>query len=369
MKCPKCGFVNYPGTEQCKKCGRWFHQMPRKERFSPFSFLFSKSTAAPSPVSSGSQTQPVISPTPPHLRSVTLPAEVHEAPVQATETAREPVIQTQRGATQAASDWRQEVSGRVQDFRRRRARLRGFDPESSLSLDFDIPQARESENAVGAKVIEFPHSDSNLDFELGGLESALPVLDSHPLEKSAEGMRVLSSAAVQAGEAPLDQADAEPVEILVEPTHSPAQASPLEVVSIVLHQAPLRRRFLAGVADGLVLLLAAGFFALILWLAGGRISLEPLNVVVLGAIAVFFILVYFGLFTTLAGATPGLLWMGLEVRSLEGNLPTPKESFWRAFGCLVSIAALLLGFIWALVDSDHLTWHDRMSRTFVTVRD
>jgi len=54
------------------------------------------------------------------------------------------------------------------------------------------------------------------------------------------------------------------------------------------------------------------------------------------------------------------------VRSQTGGLPSPQQAFWRAFGYLVSISALMLGFIWALVDSDGLTWHDRMSETYLT---
>ncbi|MGD1104323.1 MAG: hypothetical protein ABSA59_19915, partial [Terriglobia bacterium] len=45
--------------------------------------------------------------------------------------------------------------------------------------------------------------------------------------------------------------------------------------------------------------------------------------------------------------------------------PTVRESFWRAFGVLVSLSALMLGFVWACVDSDGLTWHDRMSGTVI----
>jgi hypothetical protein len=58
--------------------------------------------------------------------------------------------------------------------------------------------------------------------------------------------------------------------------------------------------------------------------------------------------------------------MGCEIRNMGGGRPTVRESFWRAFGVLVSLSALMLGFIWACVDSDNLTWHDRMSQTVIT---
>jgi uncharacterized RDD family membrane protein YckC len=132
-------------------------------------------------------------------------------------------------------------------------------------------------------------------------------------------------------------------------------------------QAPLGRRFVAGLADTLVLLSAAGLFGMVLRHIGVRMSLAPLNLSILAFVAIFFIAVYFGLFVALTASTPGLLWMGLEVRNLEGDHPTPGEASWRAFGYLVSIAGLMLGFVWALVDSDSLTWHDRISGTFLTL--
>ena len=113
-------------------------------------------------------------------------------------------------------------------------------------------------------------------------------------------------------------------------------------------------------------MVAAGLFALIFWRAGGHLSAQPLNLVVVAFIVVVFIMAYFGIFTALTSTTPGLLWVGIEVRSQNGDFPTAKQAFWRAFGYLVSISALMLGFVWALVDSDGLTWHDRMSDTFLT---
>jgi uncharacterized RDD family membrane protein YckC len=129
------------------------------------------------------------------------------------------------------------------------------------------------------------------------------------------------------------------------------------------------RRFLGGLVDALVLLVSAGLFALIYWWAGGRLTPNPLNLAVVGFIGVLMSLAYFGVFTVLTSTTPGLLWVGIEVRNLQGNPPTPRQACWRAFGYLVSTSALLLGFVWALVDSEGLTWHDRMSDTFLASAD
>jgi uncharacterized RDD family membrane protein YckC len=135
---------------------------------------------------------------------------------------------------------------------------------------------------------------------------------------------------------------------------------------LTLPVAPMGRRFLAGLADALVLLLAGGLFALIFWRVGGHLTPVTPNLAVLAFIAVIFVWAYFGLFTALTFSTPGLTWMGIEVRNMEGWPPAPRESLLRAFGYLVSLLALMIGFLWALVDSNGLTWHDRISGTFLT---
>jgi uncharacterized RDD family membrane protein YckC len=157
-----------------------------------------------------------------------------------------------------------------------------------------------------------------------------------------------------------------PLQIVVGPSELEAQAAASQPELEAFRVAPLGRRFLAGVVDGLVLLLAGGLFALIFWRAGGHLTPVPSNLAIVAFIASVFVWAYFGLFTALTFSTPGLAWMGIEVRTMEGWPPAPRESLLRAFGYLVSLSALAIGFLWALVDSDGLTWHDRISGTFLT---
>jgi uncharacterized RDD family membrane protein YckC len=349
VKCPKCGFVSFPGISQCKKCGHHFAPEAPAAQSSDLLSVVPKSEPW------RSQASP---PAPPGDEN---PAPLVEAqPLEPSggvpelpEVAAEPM-----NPPPAAEDWRQELSGRVENFRRKRANLRkGFDPGSSLELEFD--PAVEGEEAVGeAEVLATPEPQE-VDTDLSRSEE-IPLLESLPLEKSGEGMRVLSSAAVEAGETSLEppEVESEPVEIVVEPSSPRAAAGPEEVAS-------LGARLAAALADGMVLAVAGGLFGAIFWTAGGRLSPTPLNIVVLGFLAALTLLAYFGLFTALAAATPGLVWMRLQVRNSYGNPPTTSESFWRAFGYLVSLASLLLGFVWALVDSDKMTWHDHMSGTYI----
>ena len=42
---------------------------------------------------------------------------------------------------------------------------------------------------------------------------------------------------------------------------------------------------------------------------------------------------------------------------------------WRCVGYLLSAGTFFLGFLWACWDEDALTWHDRMSRTYLSVAE
>jgi len=270
--------------------------------------------------------------------------------------------------------WREELSERVEDFRRRRARLRGdFDPSTSLEFNFQAERGVAPGTQLDAEVVASPPPERELDVELGsplGLEAETPVLDSLPLDVPEGRVRTVRARALDADELTLEPqaAPAGSVEVILD-SAAVEEVAEVEARPVVLPTAPLGRRFLAGMLDILALAAAGGLFALIFWRAGGQLSPQPLNLTVVAFIAAFFILAYFGLFTALTFTTPGLLWMGIEVRTLEGDFPTVRQAFWRAFGYLVSTGALLLGFVWALVDSEGFTWHDRMSGTFLASAD
>jgi uncharacterized RDD family membrane protein YckC len=284
-----------------------------------------------------------------------------------------------RSPVQASTPlWREELSGRVQKFRRRRARLRtGFDPTTTLDLDFRPDADREIDadeidTSIDGRLIEFGEHAR----QLGAADDATQddsILDSATLRQSGAGLRVLSGAAVQAGELPLGQQNisAESVEIILDPVRSSEHGRPAPLDRASDPWALLGRRFLAGLVDTFLLLVGAAVFAAIFWivcLRSGAVSVRLANLIAMSLAVAFLILFYFGMSIALTATTPGLAFMGLEVRNLDGELPSTRDSFWRAFGYLVSTSALFLGFVWALLDADGLTWHDLMSETYVTNR-
>jgi uncharacterized RDD family membrane protein YckC len=75
--------------------------------------------------------------------------------------------------------------------------------------------------------------------------------------------------------------------------------------------------------------------------------------------------VYFLLFMLSTSQTPGMKLKNLAAVTREGFPLDPRSAFMRGAGYFISIAPLMLGFIWALIDPEHLTWADKVSGTFL----
>ena len=123
---------------------------------------------------------------------------------------------------------------------------------------------------------------------------------------------------------------------------------------------------MAALLDAGLILLAYGGFLSLFSALGGRLMASKLDAAVLMATLALFYGQYFALFTLLGGATPGMMWRGLRLATFDGGEPHLRHLAGRSFGYLVSAATLMLGFLWALWDEDHLCWHDRISHTHLT---
>lgn len=261
--------------------------------------------------------------------------------------------------------WQVELAERVQEYRQRRAKL-GKKPQTSQeTLDFDFKPKISRPEKPRRKVIEFPFAEEPesppQETPKAQPEVHSPVWEDLNLKSKPEN----DLPAPKIPKRREFRAESGPLEIELEPSGTSATGIG-EREDSALQVAPISSRFFAAVLDAMVLLAGAAIYGVIFWRTGGHFSRQPLELAVGGVIAVFFIFFYFCGCTAIASATPGLIWAGLEVRTFEGNSPRFAECFWRAFGYLVSMSALMLGFVWAAVDADGLTWHDRMSRTFLT---
>jgi len=89
---------------------------------------------------------------------------------------------------------------------------------------------------------------------------------------------------------------------------------------------------------------------------------------ILGIYAAGFILlmgVYFLLFMLSASQTPGMKSRSLVAVNREGILLDAKSACLRGFGYFISLIPLTLGFFWAVIDPEHLTWADKVSGTYL----
>lgn len=333
MTCPKCGFVSFSGLPECKKCGY---------RFVP--------KALPSAV----------------VRPGLEPPRQPTPPAAPTSQAGEPA--DSQPSPPPMMDWQQEVSDRMVGYRRRQARLHG-QAQPSQNLDFDFETRQPPPGQPNANILEFPTSGFsapplppiNPDADEEGISLGGPTSERDSVEDFVQPADELDQQA---------RPEARPLEIILEAPPSAPGRQPLPAsLEGPLAVAGLGKRFVAGIFDALVLLAAMGLFTLIFWRAGGQFSKTPLDLAVGGFIVGFFIFFYFSTFTIFTAATPGLAAMGLEVRADNGGQPNLRDSLWRGVGYLVSLSPLMLGFVWALVDTDSLTWHDRMSGTFVAAAE
>jgi uncharacterized RDD family membrane protein YckC len=132
--------------------------------------------------------------------------------------------------------------------------------------------------------------------------------------------------------------------------------------------AALGERARAGAIDAALLLFAYGGFLALFWVLGGRFALSALDAAITAATIGLLYAQYCLLFAVFGGATPGMMARGLNVVSFDGTEPTARQLLWRSAGYLASAGVGFAGFLWALWDQDHLTWHDRISHTYITFR-
>jgi uncharacterized RDD family membrane protein YckC len=245
-------------------------------------------------------------------------------------------------AADTEPEWRREVARRLHDYRVRHGRLDPDDPQSGLPF----------------RVHPAPDGDYDDDYE-DGTESQSAA------QRAASSQQQSRSRANQRSRPP------ERVEILIQPgfDFSSSARDRARPQTALVPVASLADRRSAGLIDAIFLALTfAGFLALFRSL-GGQLLFEKVDAVVYLATFFLFYAQYFALFTTLAGATPGMMLRGLAVVRLDGSLPDTRQLVTRSFGYLLSAATLMLGFCWALWDEDRFTWQDRISQTYITAAE
>ncbi len=128
-------------------------------------------------------------------------------------------------------------------------------------------------------------------------------------------------------------------------------------------------RMEAALLDTLLIACGCAIGLGLFFYVGGRFTAEK-HVLPFLAAAVLTVPLFYKLLWAFAGQdTPGTRLCGLELVDFDGKRPSKARRFQRVFGSVLSLLAAGVGMIWALVDSDKLTWHDHISGTFPTFSD
>jgi uncharacterized RDD family membrane protein YckC len=241
--------------------------------------------------------------------------------------------------TSAGEEWRGELNQRLQAYRARRRKA--FPNEAQTELPFD---SRHQEASVAVQTEE-PQRTTDDDFAF------TIAIGRPPQNAEPEDARLLIDVSLP----PLSEEQEAAPEV---PEESPSELYPV---------ATLRERRLAALIDAACLAFAYGGFLALFGSLGGEFTLSKLSAVVCFSTFAFVYVQYFGLFTIFGGTTPGMMVRGLQVASFTGDSPTAQQLFLRTAGYVISASTFFLGFFWALWDEDAMTWHDRLSKTYLAV--
>jgi uncharacterized RDD family membrane protein YckC len=268
---------------------------------------------------------------------------------QATSSARNtrekpepPIRQEHAEASQGQesdAQWRGELNQRLQAYRARRRKVAPNLAQSQLPFEEPTPQPPVQASVAVAE--GRPSSEEDFAFTIAIGRNASTREESQMVIDVSQPPTVNQQFALPptAGEA-ADQHGLYPV-------------------------ASMDDRRIAGLIDAGCLLFAYGGFLTLFGSLGGQFTLSKLSAAVCVATFVIVYLQYFALFTVFGGTTPGMMLRGLQVASFSGEPPTPRQMLWRSVGYMLSAGTFFMGFLWAMWDEDALTWHDRLSRTYL----
>jgi len=132
-----------------------------------------------------------------------------------------------------------------------------------------------------------------------------------------------------------------------------------------LYQAPFGRRMMATMVDtalictivcGIAILIASRFDHL----PGLRVSQVGGAIAILG-----FAAFYEWFFLTFAKVTPGMRYAQLSLCTFDEEIPNAEQVKNRLKAMLISVLPVGLGMVWSIFDEDQMSWHDRLSKTYL----
>jgi uncharacterized RDD family membrane protein YckC len=315
-----------------------------------------------------------------------------QSPKSKAETAKSTLIEFP-GVSRAVPEWRKQLSQRVrevQELRAREAAEAAASTQESETLSCALPSAqlelvpdREQQvmNPIVSKALERLERARRSDFAVGSTGAAAataraPIKDSPELERVIdEGARTAprkSKLVVVPPTPAVPEPRRKPVRVISDSVENSALSyleTCLAVPAIAADargdRAGVGRRMTAAFLDLLVVALisapiAAGIeFATSLWP-------DPRVIGLMGGVALAMMFSYLTVSIALTGRTLGMRLLRLRTIDVRtGLIPTGGQAMKRAVGYIFSLATLGIGIVYALIDREGRTMHDRFSKTIV----
>jgi uncharacterized RDD family membrane protein YckC len=237
------------------------------------------------------------------------------------------------------------------------------------AANYGEPETVEPVQPIPANLIEFPR-------ELVAARKARPRIAEGPLAPLANASGQLSIFEVDPGAICIEPEPAHAmarssapewsrIRLDAQPAAETAHAVEGEPKSRPLDLAPMSLRTLAAVVDGSLIAAVAVVLALV---TAANLSWQPsLKVGEICAVAALCVIggLYQAVFFTLAEATPGMRYAGIRLCTFDDRIPTREQRRRRLTAMLLSLLPMGLGVLWAIFDDEHLSWHDRLSQTYL----
>ena len=127
----------------------------------------------------------------------------------------------------------------------------------------------------------------------------------------------------------------------------------------------MSRRLMAVVVN--VSLIAGATLGVCVMMAERLKTTPSLHGVEVGALVALVVMgaLYELLFHALAEGTPGAKYAQVSLSTFDGARPTRGQRLGRLAALALSVLPVGLGLVWALFDEDRLSWHDRLSGTYL----
>ena len=241
--------------------------------------------------------------------------------------------------------WRSELSERLASYRARRRRPSPNEDQSQFTFEAEHEDAEPPRQVAVAEAYD---DDAASDFAF-----TIAIGRSAP-SKQQDGQLFIDVSL------PPDEATGETAT-----GGRSTDAAEVPASSGLYPVASMDERRIAALIDGACLLFAYGGFLTLFGSLGGQFTFSKMSAAVYTIAFAIVYLQYFFLFTVFGGTTPGMMLRRLEVVDFSGEEPAPRNLLLRAAGYMLSAGTFFLGFFWSMWDEDELTWHDRISHTYL----